>query len=49
MPKRIEYFIQAIKEKGKKAAAYEYDKIKDELEDFEGFIDYCDKKAEENE
>jgi hypothetical protein len=45
MPKRIEYFIQAIKEKGKKAAAYEYDKIKDELEDFEGFIDNSDQKG----
>jgi hypothetical protein len=34
MPKQIEDFIQVLKENGKKAAAYEYDKIKNELKNF---------------
>jgi uncharacterized protein Yka (UPF0111/DUF47 family) len=42
---QIENFIKALREKGKKAAAYEYDKIKNELKNFEGLIDDIDKKT----
>lgn len=48
MPKQIESFIKVIKEKCKKAAAFEYNKIKDELKEVKGFIDDIDKRTEEN-
>lgn len=48
MPEQIENFIKALKEKGKIAATYEYNKIKEELKNFEGFIDDIYKRTEEN-
>jgi len=48
MPKQIEDFIKVIKEKGKKAAANEFNRIINELKNFEGFIHDSDKKTEEN-
>ncbi len=48
MPMQIENFINALREKGKKAAANEFNRMKNEMKNFEGFIHDSDKKTEEN-